>query len=235
MSDISIETDPRRIAAKQLRAYSIKEKQLDIYDTMYSFSEVEVMSGVFIVLPSGFAAMEEQFVKKKYPGSARPQVIISNDDTTLNFCFDFQDLDDGSSNDRMQKYKAVILKANPTYEFLENGYFTLDAFKGNESMSETKRVEVDDKNDGAETGNDVSTDNGAQNEESCITYYSYISIGYVEEIYNIAFFTDVDSQELWGWFNCPKRVGDAWKPLVLEMIQTIRIKNQAIHNSKGVD
>ena len=57
------------------------------------------------------------------------------------------------------------------------------------------------------------------NKVACFDYRSH---AIDSDIYNLNFFTDFDSQELLGWFNCPIDLREKWEHLAKQMIKSIK-------------
>jgi len=71
--------------------------------------------------------MATECVKRKYPYEERPSIILSNEDTTINFLFDCMKIKPEELSSRLKKYKAVVKKMNPSHVFYSESIIKLES------------------------------------------------------------------------------------------------------------
>jgi hypothetical protein len=54
-----------------------------------------------------------------------------------------------------------------------------------------------------------------------VSYFDYISPALDTEIYNLMFFFSLDEKIVIGSCNCPRSYMNDWKPIFMQMIQTL--------------
>lgn len=59
-------------------------------------------------------------------------------------------------------------------------------------------------------------------EEHTIGWFEFISNGLDGKLYNIMYFTPIDSKLMQGIFNCPVKEAQNWKSVVLQVMHTIK-------------
>lgn len=55
-----------------------------------------------------------------------------------------------------------------------------------------------------------------------VGWFDFVSNGYDQKIYNFMYFVPIAGKMMHGIFNCPVQDADSWKPVVLQVIKTIR-------------
>ena len=89
------------------------------------FFEERVLSedGTKMLLPSDFIEMPEEILKIKYPMEKRPQIIWSNEDSTIDFTFSL--LEPEPERDQLQQVRDdfcnTLQMIYPHYVFTDNG------------------------------------------------------------------------------------------------------------------
>ena len=89
------------------------------------FFEERVLSedGTKMLLPSDFIEMPEEILKVKYPMEKRPQIIWSNEDSTIDFTFSL--LEPEPERDQLQQVRDdfcnTLQMIYPHYVFTDNG------------------------------------------------------------------------------------------------------------------
>jgi len=108
----------RRKARKE--KYNSLETGMYIKDELITFSEVNLFNNqAAIMLPDSFVDMPLNMAKIKYPSEQRPQIIKTNLDTTVNFCFNLfnMTISDDQIAEAAKQFKDVIQRVNPAYVF----------------------------------------------------------------------------------------------------------------------
>jgi hypothetical protein len=111
-----------RVAAQYEKKHSIFN-DVTIGEEVYQFEPREisfVSSPLYrfsIVMPKAIRPLEKEYIKIKYPSENRPEVILSNDDTALNFTFRYAVGDFPDLKKRLSEYKALFKHLNPANVF----------------------------------------------------------------------------------------------------------------------
>lgn len=112
----------------------------DTYTGMYAgarrieFQEVELFSGektlepVWIRLPTGFTALEQEQAKRKYPSENRPQRIFADEENRVNFTFSAfrQRASQEQLKGTLIRYRALIKKLRQDAEILDTGSYSVE-------------------------------------------------------------------------------------------------------------
>ena len=171
-----------RVAAYNAKKNVITEKVV-IDGTTYQFERRVFPPDFSMVLPKSFEIMSAENVIKKYHREDRPDIILSNTETTVNIVFTRMAIQSEKLEERLTKYIAWIKKLYPS-----NVFYTERIFENYPR----------------------------------IACYDYRGFALDTDIYNLSFFTDLPDGELFGGFNCPIDVHENWKPLVWQMIKTLK-------------
>ena len=105
-----------RVAAENTKRHSITNT-VKIDDVTYKFEEREFSPYFSMVLPESFEELTTEHAKAKYPYEDRPEIILSNEDTTVNFAFDLMGVQPEGLDIRLSKYKGIIKKSHSNYAF----------------------------------------------------------------------------------------------------------------------
>lgn len=100
--------------------YNSLETGMYIKDELVSFSERKLFQEqVAIMLPELFVNMPLELAKIKYPSEQRPQIILTNADTRVNFCFNLFTVKITSDDipDAVRQFKMLMSRMNPAYVF----------------------------------------------------------------------------------------------------------------------
>ena len=83
-----------------------------VKEILYEFQEEEIFEGVKIMLPIVFEDMSTEVAKMKYLSANRPQVIKTNEDASINFCFSLMQhgIDENGVREFANSYKDALLK-----------------------------------------------------------------------------------------------------------------------------
>lgn len=77
-----------REMAQRQKNINIREESVYIDGQFYSFRAMPILENrVSIWVPDTFGVMPSRFVKQKYPMEERPQLVLTSQDTTINFAF----------------------------------------------------------------------------------------------------------------------------------------------------
>lgn len=108
------------------RTYQQKAHQ-DIYaetvfvnDETLHFIQTNLFDDAFhIMLPESFVDMPEDVAKIKYPSEQRPQIIRTNQNGSVNFCFNLYDIPFSNEQvaDTISGFQSVLQKLQPGNEF----------------------------------------------------------------------------------------------------------------------
>ena len=108
------------------------EKKLTIFDkaiideTEYQFEKREFYPGFSMVLPESFEELPPEYIRVKYPREDRPDIILSNTDTTVNFAFANAAPSPDDLNKRLVQHKAILKRLLPGYVSLTDMVIDLE-------------------------------------------------------------------------------------------------------------
>jgi len=109
LNDISIDGEVFEFSSHEISFPSLPE---------YEFS---------MILPKDAKPLALEYAKIKYPSENRPEIILSNDSTTLNITFSYAFDVIGDYKTRLTQYKAFFKRLNPSYVFLSEGIISLNS------------------------------------------------------------------------------------------------------------
>lgn len=105
------------------------DDRVNINDIEYTFEQYEFSPHFVITLPSEMEIMNPIFAKYKYPRESRPEVIITDKSTTINFAFDLYKKNDNPLEQKVQQYIRVIKRVNPANVFFNKGVYENEHIK----------------------------------------------------------------------------------------------------------
>ena len=114
-----------RLAAQRVERHSISNT-VTIDGVTYQFEEREFHPGFSMVLPSSFEELAPEFARVKYPYEDRPETILSNEDTSVNFTFDCLTVAPDALESRLTNYKNMMKKLHPSYTFFSENIYNLE-------------------------------------------------------------------------------------------------------------
>ena len=114
-----------RVAAESVKRHSIRNN-VTINGVTYQFEEREFHPEFAMVLPTCFKDLAPEYVRIKYPREDRPEIILTNADTTVNFAFSYNEAPPESLESRLAKYRAVAKRLIPGYVFLSEKIYSLE-------------------------------------------------------------------------------------------------------------
>ena len=100
-----------------------------INGVLEKFVKTEIFVQRFwICLPESFVEMPEEVSCLKYPSSARPQIIRTNLECTVNFLFNRLDNPDGlTGKEAAESFGSILSRTNPAIRIRESGEETGDS------------------------------------------------------------------------------------------------------------
>lgn len=114
---------------KRKEKKDIHDKALKIGERYYEFEERKFYDDkLSIIMPKDFEEMDEKSKNFKYPSVNRPQIIKTDDTTTINITLNKvdNDLKEEWVEELTKGMKQLIKKANPTAVFYEDGVEKVD-------------------------------------------------------------------------------------------------------------
>jgi len=114
-----------RVVNENARRNSISNS-VTIDGVTYQFEEWEFEPEFAMVLPKSFEDLAPEYIRIKYPREDRPEIILSSEDTTVNFAFSCDEVPPESLETRLIKYKAVAKRLIPGYVFLTDMVYKLE-------------------------------------------------------------------------------------------------------------
>lgn len=130
---------------KEQEKKDIHDKVLKIGERYYEFEEKKFYDDkVSIIMPKDFEEMDEKSKNLKYPSVNRPQIIKTDETTTINITLNKidSDLEEGWVEELTKGMKQLIKKANPVAVFYEDGVEKVD--EKNIGYFEFKSSAIDD-------------------------------------------------------------------------------------------
>ena len=159
----------------------VKYKKMEI-------EEKEILDGsLSMMLPIEFHLMEESLAKAKYPDDDRPDYIYTNDDTTVNLTFSFDnsgEIDDEEVEQVKDILKNQIKRLYPGSKF-----------------EDSNPIKADEKN---------------------VSYFCFEIPVIDGNVFQLMFFMEHRKQLIMGAFNCGIYQKKQWKPLILQMLETLK-------------
>ena len=110
---------------------NIKDGTVLVAGENIDFQEREVLQGkMWMWMPDGFGPLSKELARLKYPNENRPDVIYTNQETTVNITFSHkrETLKEGQEEEIRGYMKEIVEKVQPASEMLEAG--TVEAEKG---------------------------------------------------------------------------------------------------------
>lgn len=113
----------------ELRQELSKKQHTDVYTGMYVDNTLINFKRFFffedqmsVMLPDDFAEMDLSVAKLKYPAENRPELILTSEDTTINFTFKYIDLPMKESQLAAsgRQLKMAMQRLNPSNLFYES-------------------------------------------------------------------------------------------------------------------
>jgi len=106
-----------RVATAEREKLSIA-KRVEINNISYEFASRSICDLFSITLPTNFEELPGNLTAIKYPSVKRPEIILSNPDSTVDMFFDCGDRDmDTSLKNRITKNRAVVKELHKSYVF----------------------------------------------------------------------------------------------------------------------
>lgn len=99
------------------------DDSVKINDIEYTFERYEFPPYFVVTLPGGMETMDPTFARCKYPREARPEIILTDKSTTINFAFSLYEKDGKPLEQRIQHYIRVIKRINPANVFFKKGVY----------------------------------------------------------------------------------------------------------------
>ena len=122
------------------------EKGFYIKDILTTFHEIELLDKFKIMLPVDFITMDKELAKIKYPSEERPQIIKTNEDTSVNIGFNLLPSDKRLRRDDIEKetteLRRILKKLNSSMEFYNLEIEQLESF--NLAWFDYKNSAIDD-------------------------------------------------------------------------------------------
>ena len=106
-----------RIAAAEHEKLSIA-KRVEINDISYEFASRSIRNIFSMTMPTNFEELSGNLAAIKYPSVKRPEIILSNPDSTVDIFFECGDREmDSSLKNRITKNKAIVKELHKSYVF----------------------------------------------------------------------------------------------------------------------
>lgn len=106
-----------------------KKQHSDVYTGMYVNNVLVEFQRFFffndevsVMLPVNFAEMDQAAAKRKYPAENRPELIMTSEDTTVNFTFKYMNIPMSESQliPAARQLRMAIQRLNPSNIFYES-------------------------------------------------------------------------------------------------------------------
>ncbi|WP_310603813.1 hypothetical protein [Anaerosporobacter sp.] len=206
------------IVIEAMNAYKVNERG-DIYkgvyikEELFEFERQELFEGTMsIMLPKKFIDMPYEYAKIKYPSENRPEIIKTNEMGDVNFTFSVVDtiLTNEMVKEAKEGMRMIIKRIQPANVFFDNE--EMNIWEDNVAI---EKESIGTKN---------SNENDAIEERECITigWFDFKSHGLDEKIYQFWYCFPMEGKMVHGIFNCIYSDHILWKPLLLQVIQSIR-------------
>ena len=120
-----------RVSAQDTKKHTIF-RDITINGETYQFAPREITFPsspdyrFSLVLPQNAEPLAPEYAKIKYPSESRPEIILSNDDTTLNFTFQYSTDAIAELETRLTQYQSVLKRLNPGYAFFSERILELE-------------------------------------------------------------------------------------------------------------
>jgi len=163
-------------------------KEQILYGEPYQFAPRQFFDDyVELMVPESFSLMPEDAIAEKYLAKQKPQVILTDQDYTIDITLNL--LADDTLKPKqiplcLQTLKSAIREAYPATLFYDEG-----------------QVDANGKT---------------------IAYIDYKSASFGGAVYNIMFASAIHKRPFIGAFNCPFEQWEQWRPVILEMLKTVR-------------
>ena len=114
----------QRVAVQKKAEHNI-HNEITINNISYAFTRREFELGFSMVIPDKFKMLAPEYIERKYPYKNRPQIIMSNDDTTVTFAFDYAFLLQKKDLEiRLLEYRSIVKKLHQSNVFLAYDYLS---------------------------------------------------------------------------------------------------------------
>ena len=112
-----------REMAQRQKNINIREESVYIDGQFYSFRAMPILENrVSIWVPDTFGVMPSRFVKQKYPMEERPQLVLTSQDTTINFAFNYlenQPISNEQILDATIGFQRLLKRIQPANHFYD--------------------------------------------------------------------------------------------------------------------
>jgi len=122
----------KRVAEQQRKKHSIFN-EVFIDGELYDFEQKELTFSssetykFTMVLPKDIDILDPELAKMKYPSENRPELILSNSDTSLNFSFYYTPSSATDYETRLAQYRTVFKQLNPSNVFFSEQITKLES------------------------------------------------------------------------------------------------------------
>ena len=113
-----------RVAEQAKQMHNINNS-VTIDGIAYTFAEREFPPGFSMVVPESIEELAPELARIKYPHENRPQIIISNEDATVNFAFNYIGRGAESLEKRLASYRSLIKRLHPSDVFFSSEIYKL--------------------------------------------------------------------------------------------------------------
>lgn len=148
-----------------------------------------------VILPRGFARLDEEALKRKYPSPDRPDLAVGNESGDVIFAFSALKDTIACSEFRkqtVQSLKGLMGCANPSLSFMDEGE--------------------------------------AENGDSALCWFDFKSYVITGALYNFASVISFRDRSMLGMFSCPYELSPWWKPVYLNVLETLAPVQHSSHN-----
>lgn len=114
--------------SEQRKKYNRIETGIYVGQTLCMFSERLLFEGTLrVMVPENFVSLGEEEVRNKYPSQFRPQIILSNEVSTVNLTFSrFENTASWEIlPDMMENFQKVIMNVNPSVLLLHRELYRI--------------------------------------------------------------------------------------------------------------
>ena len=115
----------RRLAAHEKKRLSIKNDQVEIDGTGYTFARRKFVYGFSMIVPESFMDMPPEVAKRMFPYEDRPEIIISDSGYRICIAFNSTELESRSPEDKLSGFQGFIKRICPTSVFFFSGIYNL--------------------------------------------------------------------------------------------------------------
>ncbi|MSS65034.1 hypothetical protein [Velocimicrobium porci] len=124
-----ISEQEQEIEEEKTQVNNIYEDSVLIQGETYEISEIMIIEDGFTMrIPKAFVKMPKEIARIKYPSSQRPDIIWSNEETTVNIAFTYKEelLEDEETKELRDAMKGILLKVNPSIREVKCNCLTVE-------------------------------------------------------------------------------------------------------------